>query len=112
MKKLIALLFLVSLCLSFVACNSGEGKAIVGEWKSTVTGASITFQKDGTIDFYGDTETASWEYDKANACYIVTVKGLSPVNLKVETENGLRYIKIVERLYHIDDYEEAIAQQS
>ena len=109
MKKLIALLLVAVMCLSFVACGgSGSAKKeIVGEWKCPESGYSITFNEDGTgID--PDDGDLTWKYDSELSCYSAHI-GSYGMTLSVSiktTEDGLRYINIAgEKYYHSDDYD-------
>ena len=110
MKKLIILLLVAVMCLSFVACGGGSGSAkkeIVGEWKCPDSGYSITFNEDGTgID--PDDGDLTWKYDSELSCYTAASSEYGrtiSVTIKT-TDDGLRYINIGGyKYYHSDDYD-------
>lgn len=117
MKKIISLLLVAVMCLSFVACSSGNNndnesakKEIVGEWKNLHEDYSFTFNEDGT----GTTPSngsLTWKYDSELSCYSTYVgSGITLSISNINTaENGARYISIEgKKYYHIDDYDKAV----
>ena len=66
MKKIIAILLLVVMCFSLVACGNKAEKEIVGEWKySNADGSDVSsfiFYKDGTgtTDYFSEEADFNW----------------------------------------------------
>ncbi len=94
MKKIIALLLAIVMCLSLVACSGEKGNEIVGSWKK---GSWIMiFHEDGTgLD--PDGEDLSWVYDSEKECYVVTFSAHSNFSFEIliETdEDGKEFITI------------------
>ena len=102
MKKIIALLLLAIMCLSFVACGNKTEKEIVGKWESSNGNYSFTFNEDGT----GTTESNGqirWKYDSELASYIVCEPSgqMFCINNIQTDENGARYFQYsVIKLYY------------
>lgn len=118
MKKIIALLLVAVMCLSFVACgnnaekeNTGNNaetnntqvsdkkaeaeKVILGSWKSN-NGYIIIFNEDN-IGYYkqGDNNRElRWKYDDEYNCYLFTLIGWSDCSFVLENKDGVDYIEI------------------
>lgn len=112
MKKIIALILISILCLSFVSCGknddpetpeieetpgieealSEEEKAILGKWSSGGY-YSFVFYEDGTGKF-ADEYDFKWKYDEDLTCYILclhqfgTLAGIYSIEAD---EEGARY---------------------
>lgn len=135
MKKLIALLLAVVMCLSLCACGSNAEKdasstgastnsqsagggesnsqaAIVGEWKAVSTDASIVFNEDGTgMLNYGSKQDFTWKFDEDLACYMIAAS--QTYNTSIQTEDGIESItlSIMYRdiaFYRPEDYNTAL----
>ena len=84
MKKLIAILMGIVMCLSLVACGGKSAeKAFVGEWISDMD-VHLIVKDDGT-------------------CYIVYAE--LPITFCIEEENDMRFFDAwgVTKYYHADD---------
>ncbi len=128
MKKTLALLLAMIMCLPLAACSSnekednliqtnenetnGDGETVnvlVGEWKSptqSVSGlASIVFNNDGT-GTWGDSDF-SWKYDDELSVYMMALESGSTQSFVIDTtENIVRSIcPDGNRYYYITDYD-------
>ena len=117
MKKMIAALLALAMCLGLCACRSGgEGsqankpeKTILGQWVAVTGDGVMSFNEDGTatLEIDGGKATGTWKYDKELASYVFAA-GMT-YNVQMVTENGLEYIKIGNtRFYHPEDREKAL----
>ncbi len=112
MKKSIALLLVAVMCFSLAACggdketsnnnepqtnNSGSQQEanndtktekfdLYQEWKNVLTGASFTFDKNGTVTTEDGTEY-KYEYDKK--LEMISLYASMTVNLNITEENGV-----------------------
>lgn len=101
MKKLIAILMGIVMCLSLVACGGKSAeKAFVGEWISDMD-VHLIVKDDGTC-YIDDTEY-KWSYDKNTDMY--TVYAELPITFCIEEENDMRFFDAwgVTKYYHADD---------
>ena len=119
MKKIIALLLITVMCLSFVACGNTEGNdastndsnkeknEIIGTWNpsndSVLAGYTIVFNEDGTGTIK-DTKTR-WKYDDELSCYIVAnASGEMYSIFEILTDdNGERYFKLSGTKFYYQD---------
>ena len=119
MKKLIAMLLVAVMCLSFVACgntevndasindNNEEKSEIVGTWNpsndSVLAGYTIVFSEDGTGTIK-DTKTR-WKYDDELSCYIVAnASGEVYSIFEILTDDsGERYFKLSGMKFYYQD---------
>ena len=115
MKKIIALLIVAVMCLSFVACgnnadkeNTGNNaetnntqvsdkkaeaeKAIVGIWVSADSGDSLTFEEDKNGKFT-DERYFRWKYDEELNCYLLALYGWGTYPLTIKNDDGVDYIR-------------------
>ena len=112
MKKIISILMVLGMLLSFAACSDSEETAvnktdIVGEWMSPSVNASAVFKEDGTgeLSLYG-THSATWKYDAKTDRYIVTAD--KTYNVIVGKEYSMPYMNIDGiDFYLFDDYDNA-----
>lgn len=93
MKKLVAFILAISLCLALVSCSgtgtvSGE-KAILGEWQG-LGGNTAVFNEDGTGNINGIEMT--WKYDEELKSY--TIAAMLTLSTSIKTEDGMEYITI------------------
>lgn len=105
MKKLIALLLAVVMCLSLVACGGGSSaeKAILGAWKDADSYDVLVFTEDGKIT--RDDVTMEWWYDKEADRYSLSFFGMTFTFVIEEDENG-RYFTIEDlRYYYVENYD-------
>lgn len=94
MKRAIAILMLICLALSLVACGGPKeidmATAIIGKWQNEA-GKVMEFKEDGTgtcILSAGE-RPCTWKYDEANNCYEL-VYSTSGANATIEvTSSGL-----------------------
>ncbi len=123
MKKIIALLLVAVMCLSFVACGNNEDKdstenitkkpidkhiqAIVGTWKSTSI-YPFTFNEDKTGTFYhgGENKDFTWTYNEELKCYDVASSTLyTTLNFFLKTDDGITYLECTgAKLYRDSDF--------
>ena len=123
MKKIVTLLLVGVICLSFVACgnkgnNNNENKdfklvdkntqVIIGTWKSTSM-YPLTFNDDKTGTFYyqGKNYDFTWTYNEELKCYVVASSGLyATSNFLLKNENGVTYLECSDaKLYRESDFE-------
>ena len=94
MKKLLALLLAVVLCLSLVACSSDKGKELVGSWKKGSW--IIVFHEDGTgLD--PDGKGLTWHYNTEKELYVVTFLAHSEISFEITIEtddDGKEFITV------------------
>ena len=89
------------MCLSFVACNSGNNsdnesakKGIIGKWETTeMGGIVISFDEDGTGTM--NEKPMKWKYDEELSSYIICHSNgtMRCVNSIETDENGNPYFK-------------------
>ena len=96
MKKILALLLIVVMCLAVVSCNSGNNpnKDILGEWVSVdEEGEYVKFFEDGTGEFKADGMMFDfeWEYDTENKNYRANIASRR-FTFKTKTEEGITYL--------------------
>lgn len=96
MKKILALLLIVVMCLAVVSCNSGNNpnKDILGEWVSVdEEGEYVKFFEDGTGEFKDDGMMFDfeWEYDAENKNYRANIASRR-FTFKTKTEEGITYL--------------------
>ena len=75
MKKIIALLLLTVMCLSFAAC-SGKDEIIVGTWYCEEWNDTLVINEDGTGTFTingKETQALTWTFDKASGLIVLTL---------------------------------------
>lgn len=100
MKKLIALLLIAVICLSFVACGGGSAKKeIVGEWKHSSW--LMSFNDDGTGSG-PDGGKLTWIYDNKEDKYVVTFLTYDmefDVSIKTD-DDGNEYLTIKGQKYY------------
>ena len=70
MKKILVLLLVAVICLSFAACGGSKENKIVGKWKIDDGPWTIKFNKDGTGED-PDGESLTWEYNSKTEKYDV-----------------------------------------
>lgn len=110
MKKVIALILLVALCLTMGACNKKEPvmkKEIVGEWMSPCVNAAATFLDDGTgfLEYNGK-KNITWCYDAERDLYIIS--GDEKFEAKVGKEYDMDFLSAMDTdFYRPDDYDKA-----
>ena len=88
MKRIIAMMLILVLALSLVACSGDPSKAIIGTWKST--NYSCTFKADGTGEVTvgkGVTSSCTWTYDEEAGVWNVNY-GDGKDTATITTENG------------------------
>ena len=111
MKKIMAIILAIVICLSLAACvngvtNSAE-KALVGKWQSLEEGDIIEFKEDGTGIWSG--KEFEWAYEKDEQKYSMTGIGIT-ITFEIVEENGIRSLTPLGmfspwKYYHIDDIE-------
>ena len=76
MKKTIALLLALVLCLSLVACgNSNKKKSIVGKWECAAEDSVIIMNEDktGSVTNSGNVMEFTWIYDESSHLLVFTL---------------------------------------
>ena len=64
MKRIIALVLALVICLSFVGCKKQKEMKtdIIGQWMAVSVNASVTFNEDGTGELeYGGKQSLTWK---------------------------------------------------
>ena len=131
MKKIISLLLIFTICLSFVACGNNSEKektdnteetkinqndkknkeaeqAIIGEWIHDDDTIAI-FNNDNTAivkNSNGEiTNELRWKYDEELDLYIVVFPYQNPelFGITIENENGMKYIDLGSKFYRVED---------
>ena len=112
MKKILALLLVAVMCLSFVACNSNSDsnsdvekaeKDIVGEWVCVTGSPTYIFNEDGTGSYYD--RPMRWKYDSELSMYIIceTTGGSTHCTTAIQIdENGEQYIYGAAKAYRVE----------
>ena len=105
MKKIIALLLLAVMCLSFVACGNEAKKEIVGTWVTKDQDKSFTFNEDGSGIFDNRSSyEIRWKYDEELFRYIFCNPDGDVGHFDVKTdENGERYFEYWGAEYYYQD---------
>ena len=131
MKKIIALLLVVIMCLAVVGCNSGNNsqnpndnansenggnnshKDILGDWFSANSKDKyVKFFDDGTGELKdGAIFDFEWEYDSENENYRASVAGRR-ITFKMRTEEGITFLTGFGFLFREEDCETALAAAS
>ena len=115
MKKIITLLLVAVMCLSFVACNSKSNdgdtesarKEILGTWTTSSDGTladyTVVFKEDGTGTI--NKKEIKWKYDNELSCYIVvTASGEMWPIFEISTDdNGARYFKLTGAFFYFQN---------
>lgn len=95
MKKILALLLVMIMCLAAVGCNGTKAyRDILGEWICIdEEGEYITFAKDGTGETQYDSSVFefTWEYDAEHNEYHADIRGKTFAFTTV-TEEGITYL--------------------
>ncbi len=103
MKRVIAAILGLALCLSLACCGgNNEKEPIVGKWIASEN-AMIVFNDDG-ICLIDDVE-CKWSYDKNTDMYTIHLK--FPVTFTIKERNGIRSLDFSGMItyYHADDYD-------
>ena len=119
MKKIIALLLVAVMCISFIACDKTEGNGIsqnnsnkekneiVGTWvpaeDSMLAGYSFVFNEDGTGTL--KSIQTKWKYDRELSSYIIAnASGEVYCIFEIITDDsGARYFKISGEKFYFQD---------
>ena len=112
MKKIMALLLVLCMMLTFGACKKNEEEIvmkteIVGEWMAVSVNAAAVFNEDGTgVLEYNGKQDVTWKYDPEADNYIVT--GDETYTVTAGKEYDMPYISINDiDFYQMDDYDKA-----
>ena len=78
MKKIVAVLLAVVMCMALVACGAGKTD-VTGEWKDEAHNSTLVLNEDGTGTIIEENWEAAltWEYDDDSNTFLFTL-----------TENG------------------------
>lgn len=112
MKKIMALLLVLCMMLTFGACKKNEEEIvmktdIVGEWMAVSVNAAAVFNEDGTgMLEYNGRQDVTWQYDPETDKYIVT--GDQTFSVTTGKEYDMPYISIMDiDFYQMGDYDKA-----
>ena len=109
MKRIIALILVFAMCLSFAACRKENSekvmkKDIVGEWMAVAVNAAAVFNEDGTGELtYNGKHTATWTYDPDQDRYIIHADKIYTVTVGKEYDMPYMCLDGVD-FYNPDDY--------
>lgn len=112
MKKIIAVLLALCLCIGMAACSAEEEAKtdILGEWMAVSANASAIFNEDGTgeLNSSGTIRTFTWKYDRDLKRYVVAYDIGITTNAAVGTEYDMQYLNLQGfTFYRMDDYDKA-----
>ena len=108
MKKITALVLLMIMCFSLVACGNKAEKEIVGEWRTSESSqynSSLIFNEDGTGTYSVGTDPdrpMKWKYDSELASYIYCLSNGTMgciINIKTD-KNGKEYFIVSGTAYY------------
>lgn len=109
MKKIISLLLLAVMCLSFAACKEEVHDKVVGAWinlDETFNGEpyTVTFNSDGSAKISIFSTDFTWRYDTDNNRYILS--GAMDFNISFETIDGIEYMHLdSDKWVRMEDYD-------
>lgn len=100
MKKVIALLLVLIMCMPLISCEKQGREALIGEWTSLAyENRSLVVRADGTGTLTyneGDETELRWKYDEELNGYLLVVpnQAAGVLFVTIEKQDGCRYVNI------------------